>query len=54
MILSGMKMGFSFQEVKHMSLTRLGNYIDAYNELNAPEEEGTTRIATQADIDALV
>jgi hypothetical protein len=54
--LSGMRMGFTAQELKAMSYTRLLNFIDSYNELMTPEKEGepTVREATQADIQSML
>jgi len=51
LLVSGMKLGFSFNEVVSMRLPMLNKLISAHNE---QYQQGGTREATQADIDRML
>lgn len=53
MLLGGMSLGFSPEEAGSMSLTRLGMFIEAHNDLMADDGDAPKQ-ATQGDIDALL
>lgn len=57
MYLSGLRIGFTSNDLRTMPLPRLIQFIDEYNAMNTPsknEDENKPRKATQADIDSML